>query len=61
MRLTKEEFCAAVDKFEQMCNEESKLLRALDIGAEWKPGQWILHQSKKQPNMVMIWTTIVLN
>ena len=41
MRLTKEEFCAAVDKFEQMCKEEHDLLRALDIGAEWKPGQWI--------------------
>ena len=41
MRLTKEEFCIAVDKFEQMCKEEHDLLRALDIGAEWKPGLWI--------------------
>ena len=42
MRLTKEEFCTAVDKFEQMCKEEQDLLTALDTGPEWKPGLWII-------------------
>ena len=41
MRLTKEEFCTAVDKFEQMYKEEHNLLKALDISPEWRPGQWI--------------------
>lgn len=41
MRLTKEEFCTAVDKFEQMCKEEHDLLTALGTGPEWKPALWI--------------------
>lgn len=41
MRLTKEEFCKYVNKFEEMMKEESDLLEALRANPEWKPGSWI--------------------
>lgn len=41
MRLTKDEFCAAVNKYEQMCAEENKVIEALGCNFEWKPSLWL--------------------
>ena len=41
MRLTKDEFCAAVDKYEQMCKEELEILKILDCSPDWKLSNWL--------------------
>ena len=42
MRLTKFEFCNAVDMFEEMCRQESEIQEMLGISdPEWVPGKWI--------------------
>ena len=41
MRLSKAEFCEAVNKYEHMIEEEGKILDTLDINPEWVPGNWV--------------------
>lgn len=41
MRLTKEEFCAAVNKYEQMCKEESEIIKTLGCSPDWKLSNWL--------------------
>lgn len=41
MKLSKRQFCIAVNTYKEMLEEEEKLLDALDITPEWKPGEWI--------------------
>lgn len=41
MRLTKEEFCTAVDHYEEMCAQEDTIVNALGGDFEWKPSEWI--------------------
>lgn len=41
MKLSKRQFCIAVETYKEMLEEEEKLLDALDITPEWKPGEWI--------------------
>lgn len=41
MRLTKEEFCAAVDKYEKLCKEESLLIEVLGIGPDSVVSKWL--------------------
>lgn len=40
MRLTKGEFCTAVDTYKSMLEEEREIVETLNIG-EWKPAWWI--------------------
>lgn len=40
MRLTKEEFCAAVDEFQQMSDNDVQIINALNI-VEWEPTNWL--------------------
>lgn len=41
MKLDKRQFCIAVKTYKEMLEEEEKLLDALDVAPEWKPGEWI--------------------
>ena len=41
MKLDKRQFCIAVNTYRDMLDEEQMIQDALDIGAEWKPGEWI--------------------
>lgn len=41
MKLDKRQFCIAVETYKEMLEEEKKLLDALDVAPEWKPGEWI--------------------
>ena len=41
MRFTKEEFIKAVNTYEEMYNEESNIIHALDISPEWVPRNWL--------------------
>ena len=41
MKLSKKEFCTAVNTYKSMLEEETKFLDAFDISPEWKPGEWI--------------------
>ena len=41
MQLDKRQFCIAVDTYRDMLTEEEMIQNALDIGTEWKPGEWI--------------------
>ena len=41
MRLTKEEFVEAVNKYKQMLEEEHKIMDMLDASPEWIPGTWV--------------------
>lgn len=41
MKLSKHQFCVAVETFKEMMEEENDLINALDISPEWKPGRWI--------------------
>ena len=41
MKLDKREFCIAVETYKEMLEEENKLLDALEVGPDWKPGVWI--------------------
>lgn len=43
MRLSKRQFCEAVDTFEKMVREEEELIKVLGIKPEWKPGEWVNH------------------
>lgn len=40
MRLTKKEFCTAVDTYKSMLEEQNEMDDVLNIGA-WKPSWWI--------------------
>ena len=41
MKLSKHQFCVAVETFKEMMEEEDDFINALDISPEWKPGHWI--------------------
>lgn len=41
MKLSKKQFCIAVETFKEMVEEENDLINALDISPEWKPGRWV--------------------
>ena len=41
MKLDKRQFCIAVNTYRDMLTEEQMIQDALDISAEWKPGEWI--------------------
>lgn len=41
MKLSKRQFCIAVNTYKEMLEEENHLLDALEIGPDWKPGEWI--------------------
>jgi len=41
MKLSKAQFCIAVETFKEMMEEENDLINALDISPEWKPGRWV--------------------
>jgi len=41
MKLSKHQFCVAIETYKEMMEEENDLINALDISPEWKPGQWI--------------------
>jgi hypothetical protein len=42
MKLTKLQFCTAVETFEKMLEEEDKIAEALGgVDPEWKPMEWI--------------------
>jgi hypothetical protein len=41
MKLDKRQFCIAVETYQEMLEEEDKLINAFDISPEWKPGHWI--------------------
>ena len=41
MKLDKRLFCIAVETYQEMLEEEDKLINAFDISPEWKPGHWI--------------------
>jgi len=41
MKLSKNEFCNAVDTYKQMLKEENDFLNLLNANPEWKPGEWI--------------------
>ena len=41
MKLSKHEFCTAVNTFREMLEEEHKYCDLLYISPEWGPGQWI--------------------
>ena len=41
MKLNKRQFCTAVDTFKTMLEEEHQIIDVLDIGPEWKGGDWI--------------------
>lgn len=41
MRLTKEEFVKAVNKYEKMLAEECEIIDVMDMCPEWKPGTWV--------------------
>ena len=41
MKLSKKQFCIAVETFKEMMEEENEFIDAFDISPEWKPGRWI--------------------
>ena len=41
MKLSKRQFCLAVDIYQEMLEKEEELLNALNINPEWSPGEWI--------------------
>lgn len=41
MRLTKEEFVEAVNKYKQMLEQEHKIIEVIGSYPEWVPGTWI--------------------
>jgi len=41
MKLTKEQFCNAVETYERMLNEEDELAQMLNVNPEWKIMEWI--------------------
>ena len=41
MKLSKRQFCIAVNTYKTMLEEEQKIVEVLDIGPEWKGAEWI--------------------
>ena len=41
MRLTKEEFVEAVNKYKQMLEQEHEIIKVIDVYPEWTPGTWM--------------------
>ena len=41
MKLTKIQFCNAVETYQRMLNEEDELARMLGVNPEWKIMEWI--------------------
>ena len=41
MKLSKRQFCIAVDTYKSMLEEEHQMIDALDISPEWKGADWI--------------------
>lgn len=41
MKLSKKQFCIAVNTFHDMLEQENKLLDVLNITPEWVPGEWV--------------------
>lgn len=41
MRLTKEEFVKAVNKYKQILEEEHKIIEVIGVYPEWTPGTWM--------------------
>lgn len=41
MRLSKNEFCNAVNQYKAMLTEENNIANILNVNFEWKPGEWI--------------------
>ena len=41
MKLTKSQFCTAINNYHSMLQEEEELMEALGIDPEWKPNDWI--------------------
>lgn len=41
MKLSKAQFCTAVETYKVMLEEQDELLDALNANIEWKPGEWI--------------------
>ena len=41
MKLSKRQFCIAVETYQSMLEEEQEIIKALDISPEWKGADWI--------------------
>lgn len=41
MKISKEQFCDAINTYKEMYEEETKLLTTFDIAPEWICGKWI--------------------
>lgn len=41
MKLTKSQFCKAVNTYQSMLEEEFEIINLLDISPDWKPNNWI--------------------
>lgn len=41
MKLNKRQFCQAVKSYQSMLEEDSEITDVLDVGATWKPSEWI--------------------
>lgn len=41
MKLSKHEFCTAVNTFREMLDQENKYCDMLNVNPEWGPGEWI--------------------
>ena len=41
MKLSKKQFCIAVETYKTMLEEECQMIEALDISPEWKGSEWI--------------------
>ena len=41
MKLSKRQFCIAVETYQSMLEEEHQMIEALDISPEWKGADWI--------------------
>ena len=41
MKLTKKQFCTAVDTYKSMLQEEEEIIEVLNVGPEWKGSGWI--------------------
>ena len=41
MKLTKRQFCTAVDTYKDMLEQERDILNVLDVNPEWAPSKWI--------------------
>ena len=41
MKLTKRQFCTAIDTYKDMLEQERDILNVLDVNPEWAPSKWI--------------------